>query len=114
VRNKYNARKTTVDGIKFDSKAEATMYCELKILEKAGAVKDLKLQPEFELQPAFEDCAGHKTRAIKYRADFSFFDIEQDRYRVVDCKGFKTAVYKLKKKMFDYANKNIIWLEEHI
>ena len=112
--NKYNARKTVVDGIKFDSKMESQMYQQLKVLEKAGVIKNLKLQPEITLQPAFEDYTGKKTRAIKYRADFSFYDNDLDRFRVVDCKGYKTAVYKLKKKMFDYVHRNEIHLEEMI
>lgn len=41
-RNKYNAHKITIDGIKFDSKKEANRYCELKILEKAQIISETK------------------------------------------------------------------------
>ena len=45
---KYRAIKTVVDGITFDSKKEAKRYSELKIMEKAGIIATLRLQPEFK------------------------------------------------------------------
>ena len=53
-KNKYNATKTTVDDIKFDSIGESRRYSELKLLERAGAISELELQPRFELQPSFK------------------------------------------------------------
>jgi hypothetical protein len=98
---KYHSKKTIVDGIKFDSKKEATRYQELKLLEKAGKIKELKLQPEYELIPKFKK--NNKTyRKTIYKADFSYFDIEANKYIIEDVKGFKTDVYKLKKKLFEY------------
>ena len=52
--NKYHAIKTTVDGITFDSRAEARRYRELKLLERAGVIENLVLQPKFELQPKYK------------------------------------------------------------
>ena len=49
-RGKYNARKVEIDGITFDSLKEANRYSELKLLEKAGLIKDLTLQPRFNLK----------------------------------------------------------------
>lgn len=102
MRNKYGATKTVRDGIKFDSKKEALMYQNLKLLEKNGNIKDLKLQPEFELQPSFRGKDGKKVRAIKYIADFSFYDNDKKRFRVLDAKGMHTPVFSIKRKMFDY------------
>ena len=51
-KNKYGAKKVTVDGIQFDSKKETNRYCELKLLERCRAITDLELQKEFELIPA--------------------------------------------------------------
>jgi hypothetical protein len=48
-RNKYGATKTTIDGITFDSKKEAQRYCELRLLQKAGEITHLELQPAFRL-----------------------------------------------------------------
>ena len=99
--SKYGSRKTIVDGISFDSKREANRYCELKLLEKCGKIKDLKLQHKFELQPPFSK-NGKTIRAITYVADFTYFDLEKTKNVVEDVKGYKTDVYQLKKKMFEY------------
>lgn len=53
TRNKYNNKKTTVDGFTFDSQAEATYYGHLKLLKKAGEVESFKLQPRYLLQEGF-------------------------------------------------------------
>lgn len=98
--HKYNAKKTEVDGIAFDSKREATRYMELKLFEKAGEISDLKLQPKFVLQESFVDNAGHHFRAITYKADFQYK--EGSSTVVEEVKGFETETWKLKKKMFLY------------
>ncbi len=96
-RHKYNAKKTYVDGIPFDSRKEANYYGELKMRRAAGEILDFELQPEFELQGGFKH-EGKAIRAIKYRADFKIihknFDVE-----IVDCKGFRTKEYAIKKKL---------------
>lgn len=99
MRSKFNAKKTTVDGIVFDSKREAARYVELKLLERAGAIKDLRLQVRYELIPAF-DVDGKHYRPTSYVADFVYVDTKSGEEVVEDCKGFRTEVYKLKAKMF--------------
>lgn len=90
MRNKYRAIKTTVDGIKFDSKKEATRYQTLKILVMAKEISDLSLQPKFDL-------IVNGTKIGFYKADFQY---TQDGKTVVeDVKGMKTPIYNLKKKM---------------
>lgn len=98
-RNKYNAKKTIVDGHPFDSKREAERYCELKLLEKAKEIRNLELQPRFLLQNKFKDKQGNTHRKIEYVADFMYVD-KDGKTVVEDVKGVLTAVYKLKKKMF--------------
>ena len=105
--NKYFNKKVIVDGIKFDSKKEPTRYEQLKILKRAGMIRDLELQPLFVLQEAYTNNKGEKVRAITYKADFIYFDKYLDRYIVEDVKGFKTDVYKLKKKLFEYQYPNL-------
>lgn len=98
--SKYKAKATTVDNIRFASQKEANYYLELKIAKRAKAIKDFSLQPEYELQPKYKK-RGKVVRAIKYKADFLI--IENDGTEtIVDCKGFLTPVYKLKKKLFEY------------
>jgi hypothetical protein len=97
--NKYNAKRTEVDGIKFDSKAEAGRYVELKMLQKAGEISGLTLQPAFILQEPFKHPQHGSQRGIFYRADFKY--VNKEGLEVVeDVKGVLTDVYKIKKKLF--------------
>lgn len=96
--SKYRAKKTEIDGIKFDSKKEAKRYIALKELEKKGNIEKLTLQPRFLLQEGFRK-NGKAYRKIEYVADFMY---EQDGKLIVeDVKGIKTDVYKLKQKLFE-------------
>lgn len=98
---KYGNRKVQIDGVTFDSIAEARRYQELKLLETAGEIKHLVLQPVFELQPKFKDAEGKTVAAVKYIADFRYVD-ELGYWIVEDVKGVETPVFKLKRKMFLY------------
>lgn len=98
--SKYRNKETIVDNIKFDSKAEANRYIELKILAKSGHIKQLELQPKFILQEKYINNKGKTVRAITYKADFSY--IEKGKLIVEDVKGMETKEFKLKKKMFEY------------
>ena len=90
--SKYGAIKTTVDGITFDSKAEANHYRTLKLLARAGEIRNLELQPEFPIVINGVKCG-------KYKADFSYF---QGNLRIiVDVKGVKTPLYKFKKRIVE-------------
>lgn len=98
-RNKYNAKKTVVDDIEFDSMKEAERYRELKLLEKGKEIRNLVLQPRFLLQEKFKDKQGKTHRKIEYVADFMYVDKENNKI-VEDVKGVLTDVYKIKKKIF--------------
>lgn len=96
--SKYHNRKTVVNGIKFDSRHEADVYCQLFLLERAGKIKDLRLQVPFVLQDKFT-FQGKVILPIKYVADFVFID-EEGVEHIIDAKGMRTEVYKIKRKMF--------------
>jgi len=98
--NKYGNRKVTVDGYVFDSALEAKRHRQLVLLERAGEIKDLRLQVPFELQEAFEKNGVHH-RAITYKADFVYYDNKLKQTIVEDTKGMKTEVFKMKQKMFE-------------
>lgn len=68
---KYKNKKTQVDMYVFDSIAESRRYKELALLEKAGEIKDLQLQPRFLLQESFKK-NGKTYRKIEYVADFMY------------------------------------------
>jgi len=89
---KYRNIKTEVDGIIFDSKAEARRYGQLRLLEKANEISDLRLQYPFE-------CKINEKKICTYRADFDYF--EGDQWVVEDVKGFRTQVYRLKKRLVE-------------
>lgn len=97
--NKYGNKKVVVDDIKFDSMKEARRYRELKLLERAGKIKDLELQPKFELIPTIRT-ESETLRKVSYIADFKYIDLESGKVVVEDVKGFKTDVYLLKKRLF--------------
>ena len=105
--NKYFNKKVVVDGIKFDSKKEAKRYTELKLLKKAGLIKELELQKIFEIQPKYTNNKGENIRAVTYKADFFYYDNKKECYIVEDTKGYRTDVYKLKKKLFEYVYPNL-------
>lgn len=110
IRNKYNAKKVKLDGYTFDSMMEADHYCELKLLERAKVIRDLKVHPAYILQEPFI-YQGRKERAIKYEADFSY---EEDGRQVVeDVKGMRTDAYKIKRKLFLYKYNDVIFKEVH-
>ena len=91
-KSKYNSRKTVVDGISFDSRAEADYYCQLKILLRAGKIDGFCRQARFVIT---EGNKGEK--GTEYVTDFVVF-YPNGTYRIVDVKGVKTEVFKLKIK----------------
>jgi hypothetical protein len=95
--NKYNARKTVIDGIEFDSRREAERYQELQILERAGYIKGLKIHPIYTLIDGFE-YRGKRERPIKYEGDFQY--VENGEIVCEDVKGVRTKVFMLKQKLF--------------
>lgn len=91
--HKYNARPTTVDGIRFHSKKEAKRYQDLKLLERAGQIRNLTLQPRYPL-----DVNGK--RVCTYVGDFKYFDLMKGRTIIEDVKGVRTREYILKRNLF--------------
>lgn len=93
MRNKYGARKVTApDGQVFDSQKEYNRWCNLRLLERAGRISDLKRQVSYELIPK-----QNGERACSYVADFVYN--EGGKTVVEDCKGFRTEGYKIKRKL---------------
>lgn len=107
---KYHNTKVIYNGIKFDSKKENYRYKQLKLMESAGLIRDLELQPKFLLLDTihYKDKTYPKTY---YKADFKYFDIKEGKYIIEDTKSPITAkdkVYRLKIKMLlsKYPNIN--------
>lgn len=97
--SKYRNKKIVVDNIKFDSNLEATRYRQLKLLQRAKQISNLRLQVPFLLQEGFKK-NGKTHREIKYIADFVYE--ENGQTIVEDTKGICTEVFKIKQKLFEY------------
>lgn len=92
-RGKYNNRRTTVCGRTFDSKKEAQRYLTLLAMEERRDISHLKCQVPFNIL-----INGHVI--CTYKADFTYYDKERN-YIVEDVKGYRTDIYKLKKKLVE-------------
>ena len=100
---KYGNRKVQIDGYTFDSVHEGNRYVELKYLLAAGKIKDLELQKQYELLPAFRNSGtGKMERPIYYRADFVYYDIERGETVIEDAKSEATRKDKVYRKMMAY------------
>ena len=112
--NKYHNKKVIYKGHKFDSIKEKNWYMVLENYERNGRIRELELQKKFELQEGFTDNDGKKQRAINYIADFFYYDVRLKCYVAEDVKSEATRkdkVYNLKKKLFMYQYKNILFKE---
>lgn len=102
MKSKYHSRKITRDGMTFDSMKEYRRYCELRLIERAGAITELQRQVKFELIPAQRIDGKVVERACQYIADFVY---QENGKRVVeDTKGVKTKDYIIKRKLMLYIH----------
>lgn len=92
--------------LRFDSQKEARRYDELAALERAGEIRELRMQVDFTLQEAYTDGEGRRVRAIRYRADFAYWRYDDPpggwvRYVVEDVKSraTRTKEYVMKRKL---------------
>lgn len=95
--NKYGNRKTTVDGVTYDSAKEARRGAELRLLERAGEITDLHRQVKYELLPAQRRGGRVVERPVSYVADFVYK--ENGEEVVEDTKGMRTKEYIIKRKL---------------
>lgn len=101
--NKYHARKVTIDGIEFDSRAEGRRYLFLKSEQEAGRISDLKDHPRFRLLDGF-DWNGKHYKPVNFSPDFQY--VENGKTIVEDVKGgpTRTAAFTLRLKL---------WIRQH-
>lgn len=99
----YINKKVVVDGIKFDSKKEARRYQALLLLQRAGEIRDLELQPKFELVKGVKFSGDARAKpAVRYFADFAYTDVLTGKRIVEDVKSpatKKNPAYRMKKHM---------------
>lgn len=91
---KYRNKPTTIDGYTFASLREAARYQDLILLQRAGKICDLVLQPVFPI-------VVNEQKIAKYIADFQYKDLATGTIITEDSKGVRTPVYRLKKKLVE-------------
>lgn len=100
---KYRNRKTELDGETFDSSKEATRWAELRLMERAGEIYELRRQVPFILIPTQRDENGKLLeKQVKYIADFTYRDSKTHKLVVEDTKGMRTEKYTIKRKLMLY------------
>lgn len=105
--SKYGNRRITVDGETFDSQREYRRWCELRLMEKAGLIKELRRQVKFVLIPAQRSGGKVAERECAYIADFVYLEkmgLNEWKTVVEDAKGCRTEVYKIKRKLMRYVH----------
>lgn len=103
--NKYNAKKTDYDGIKYDSRFEAEVAAEIDLRKKAGDILDWDRQYKLEMWCYTQD--GQKAFKVTHRVDFRLHHLDGS-FELYEVKGLETSDYKWRKKFLEH-----IWLPEH-
>lgn len=103
--NKYHAQRVGSNA----STKEYYRARQLELLERAGAISDLRQQVPFKLLPTQRDAHGNIIeRCVRYIADFVYVDNATGRTVVEDTKGFRTPEYIIKRKLMLYIHGIII------
>jgi hypothetical protein len=90
--SKYNNVRVKYNGIKFDSIAERDCYLYYELIRRSGEIGPITCQPKIYLTEA----------KILYKPDFTFTDLKLGRQVWVDCKGARTDVFQIKKRLWEY------------
>ncbi|GGX63126.1 hypothetical protein GCM10007385_35320 [Tateyamaria omphalii] len=96
-KNKYGAEKTTVHGIKFDSKREAKRYAELLALQKAGVIAELRLQVPLMLEGRSGPLRTRTGRQMRITVDFQYVELCTGLTIWEDAKGSPTRDYEVRR-----------------
>lgn len=90
--NKYGARKTECDGTLFDSQKEAQRYKELCLMEKAGEISGLELQPKYEF-------VVNRVLVCTYKPDFRYLRDGKVVVEDVKSKATRTRDYVIRRNL---------------
>lgn len=106
-RAKYRNKKTEIGGVKFDSKAEASRFVQLRRMQEAGLIEDLRRQVSFDLAPAVKiPGKGRMSPPLRYFADFVY---RQDGKQIIeDVKGVVTEGYRIKRHLMAVMGYQIV------
>lgn len=107
-RHKFNAKPCEIGGVRFASRREGRRFLELQLLEKAGIIRDLELQPRFPLT-VVREATGEVIDVGRFTGDFRYVDVATGKRIVEDVKSPATAAteaYRLRKRLVE-AQHNI-------
>nr|DAH93039.1 MAG TPA: Endonuclease [Caudoviricetes sp.] len=120
--NKYGAFRIDTPEGRFDSQKEFRRWCELKLLQRTGEIRELKRQVDFVLVPEQREPSQTQKngrekpgklleRQVVYRADFVYLERQKSpeaaeawQTVVEDAKGVKTKEYIIKRKLMLYVH----------
>lgn len=106
--NKFGAIKTTIDGIKFDSMREARRWGELRLMERAGEIRNLRRQVRIPMEGRDGPILTPTGRHAVYVADFVYEDRRLNWAEVIeDAKGHPTPEFRLKRAILAAQGKEI-------
>ena len=107
ARPKYRNKKTEIGGVKFDSKAEAGRWVQLRRMQEAGLIEDLRRQVSFELAPAVRiPGKGRMSPPLRYFADFVY--VQDGKQVIEDVKGVVTEAYRVKRHLMAVMGYHIV------
>ncbi|WP_457647639.1 DUF1064 domain-containing protein [Profundibacter sp.] len=95
--NKYSAKRTVLDGIRFDSKREAKRWAELCLLERAGEIADLRRQVPLMLEGRNGPLLTRTGRRMRLTVDFAYTDLVSGLTIYEDAKGVPTRDYEVRR-----------------
>jgi hypothetical protein len=97
-----------MDGVTFDSQAEALYYLTLKDQQKRGKIQSFKLQPKYVLLEGFTAKSGKKHAAITYKPDFEITELDGS-ITVVEIKGYANERFSTVRKLFENKYNHIFY-----
>jgi hypothetical protein len=97
--NKYSAQRVEVDGITFDSKKEARRWGELKLLERAGEIIELRRQVVIPLVGRYAPLLARKGRQMRITVDFGYVEVASGLTVYEDAKGMPTRDYEVRRSV---------------
>lgn len=103
--NKYGAKKTMYNGIKFDSKFEASVAERIEAKKLSGEILDYETQYKVEMWAYRED--GVKAFKVNHKVDFRMHH-KDGSFELVEAKGIETTDYKFRRKCLEE-----LWLPAH-
>ncbi len=111
-----NIKKPVIDGHRFDSGAEADRYLTLKLMRRAGLIKNIELQPRIPIiiggvQVLMRSKGYPNGRKLTYVADFRYIDTATKKTIIEDTKmssGYRTEVYKIKRALVEAMGLEIL------